>query len=432
MASPLTITSLSRRRSKEKKPLSSGQSDRHASIAHADPGKPKRADAGSHVLFAVALIFTAFNLRTVFSSTSSLLPEIVDTYQLSPFGAGILTTLPVLCLGIFSAAAPALGRSIGFERALLVAITTLTLALALRGITSVELMYCSTALAGACIAIANVLLPSLVKQRYPDNVAAITGGYTMAMCTGAALAAALTLPISKAIHGSVEGALAAWAFPALLAALFWFPAAVRAGGPKRIPFGPAVAVWRSRLSWQVTMFMGLQSAGAYCVYGWLIPILRERGIESTTAGIVVGLSVAAQGIGCLVAPRLAVRRPDQKMVNLIFGIIVTIAIQAMLFSPLWTIWMWTIVLGFGQGALVSLALTVIVLRSSSPLIASRLSALAQFVGYLLASFGPLLVGVIRDSAGSFAWCSVLFGIIGVGVSVNGWLSGRPLFVTDGQ
>ena len=384
------------------------------------------------MLFAAALVFVAFNLRTVFSSTSSLLPEIVEIHYLSPSSAGLLTTLPVVCLGIFSAAAPPLGRAMGYERALLAAIAMLAFALALRGITSMALLYFSTALAGACIAVANVLLPSLVKRHFPDNVAPLTGGYTMAMCTGAALAAALTLPVSNALHGSVEAALAAWAFPALLAALFWLPMAVWSGGAKRIQTTRLIAIWRARLSWHVTMFMGLQSAGAYCVYGWLAPILRERGIDSIAAGAMVGLSVAAQGIGCLVAPYLAVRLSDQKMINLFFCILVTVAIQAMLFAPLWTIWTWAIILGLGQGALVALALTVIVLRSPSPLVAARLSALAQFVGYLLASIGPLLVGVIKDLTGSFVWCSVLFAIIGAGVSVSGWLAGRPLFVKGGD
>jgi CP family cyanate transporter-like MFS transporter len=192
-----------------------------------------------------------------------------------------------------------------------------------------------------------------------------------------------------------------------------------------------MAVWRDRLAWQVTLFMGLQSAGAYIVFGWLIPILRERGIDSVQAGTLVGFSMAAQGIGCLLAPSLAVRRPDQKLVNLTFCVIVTLAIQAMLFAPLWTILMWAILLGLGQGALVSLALTAIVLRSPNPLIASQLSAQAQFVGYLLASIGPLLVGIIRDRTGDFTWCSILFALIGVGVSISGWLAGRPLFVNAG-
>ena len=44
-------------------------------------------------------------------------------------------------------------------------------------------------------------------------------------------------------------------------------------------------MWRDPLAWKVTLFMGLQSALAYCVFGWLAPILRERGLDGITAGL---------------------------------------------------------------------------------------------------------------------------------------------------
>ena len=102
-----------------------------------------------------------------------------------------------------------------------------------------------------------------------------------------------------------------------------------------------------------------------------------------------------------------------------------VALEAMLFAPVSTIWLWAVLLGLGQGALVSLALTIIVLRSPNPSVASQLSALAQFVGYLLAAAGPFFVGWIRSLTGTFAWCSLLFAIVGTGLTVNGWLAGRP-------
>jgi CP family cyanate transporter-like MFS transporter len=54
--------------------------------------------------------------------------------------------------------------------------------------------------------------------------------------------------------------------------------------------------------------------------------------------------------------------------------------------------------------------------------------MAQCVGYLLAAIGPLVVGMIRSWTGSFAWCAVLFVILGLGAAINGWNAGRALHV----
>ena len=45
---------------------------------------------------------------------------------------------------------------------------------------------------------------------------------------------------------------------------------------------PAVkGLFRDRLAWKVTLFMGLQSAMAYIVFGWMAPMLRDRGMAQT-------------------------------------------------------------------------------------------------------------------------------------------------------
>ena len=38
-------------------------------------------------------------------------------------------------------------------------------------------------------------------------------------------------------------------------------------------------LWTDALAWQVTLFMGLQSAIAYTMFGWLPHMLQDRGLE---------------------------------------------------------------------------------------------------------------------------------------------------------
>ncbi|WP_428640784.1 CynX/NimT family MFS transporter [Roseibium sp.] len=380
-------------------------------------------------VLGASLVLIAFNLRPVFSSASALLPEIRDGFGLSATGASLLTTLPVLCLGLFSPLAPRLARTIGTERTLLAVAFLLALGTAARGLSSVPLLFLGTALAGACIAVGNVLLPGLVKRDFPDKAALLTGWYTMALCAGAASAAGLTIPLQRALSGSIDGALAAWAVPALLVALLWLPQVLATGKRAKGDVYKVEGMWRDRLAWHVTLFMGLQSALAYCVFGWLVPILRARGLDGVTAGAIVSVSVMIQAASCLVAPHLAVRGRDQRLINVALCLIATGALLGLLFAPLSTVWIWAVLQGIGQGGLIAVALTVIVLRTQDSHAAAQLSGMAQCVGYTLAAIGPLIVGLVQSWTGGFAWSAALFVALGLGAGVNGWFAGKAEVVS---
>ena len=393
----------------------------------APPPTPTRSATGRFVLGA-SLVLIAFNLRAIFSSASALLPEIRTSLDLSTTGTSLLTTLPVLCLGLFSPLAPRLAQRIGSERTLLGVLVLLTLGTAMRGLNSVPLLFVGTAIAGGCIAVGNVLLPGLVKRDFADKAALMTGFYTMALCASAAAAAGLTLPVERVLGGSLDAALVTWAIPALLTGLIWLPQALAAGRQTRHASFRIEGLWKDRLAWQVTFFMGLQSALAYSVFGWLAPILRERGLDGVTAGAVVSVSVMVQAASCLIAPHVAVRGRDQKVINVSLCLIAVIALLGLLFAPLSTVWLWAVLQGIGQGGLIAVAMTVIVLRSRDAHVAAHLSGMAQCVGYALAAIGPLVVGLIRSWTGGFGWSAVLFVLLGMGAATAGWGAGRALLV----
>ncbi|MDX7954019.1 MFS transporter, partial [Lichenihabitans sp. Uapishka_5] len=135
---------------------------------------------------AVSLVLVAFNLRPVFSSLAAVLPELRLATGASPALASLLTTLPVLCLGVFAGTAPRLAHRFGAERVILVLLGVLTAGTALRGFGTLPALLVGSVLAGAAIAVVNVLLPGLVKRDFPDRVATVTAFYTMALCAGAA------------------------------------------------------------------------------------------------------------------------------------------------------------------------------------------------------------------------------------------------------
>ncbi len=393
----------------------------------AEPSPPSRHP----LLLGVALVLVALNLRPALSSVAPILAELVRDTGLSATMASALTTLPVLCLGVFGLLAPGLARRHGSERVVLLTLLVLAAGIGLRAVPAFSTQALGAVAAGAGIGIIGALLPGIVKRDFPDHPALMTGVYTMGLCAGAALAAGATLPLAHALHGSWSLALACWALPALAAAVIW---AVLAPSPAahavRRAARPAGGLWRDRLAWQVTLFMGLQSSLAYIVFGWLAVILRDRGVEPVTAGLVVSASIMVQVGSSLVAPILATRSRQQSVAVLVVLGCTLAGLLGCLFAPLWSLWGWSALLGVGQGGSFAIALTIIVLRSGDSHIAAQLSGMAQSVGYALASLGPLAAGLLHDRTGGWGAAGVLVVAITLAAALFGVAAGRDRQVLE--
>ena len=301
---------------------------------------------------------------------------------------------------------------------------------ALRGVPSFPVILVGSVAGSASIAAMNVLLPGLVKRDFPDRTALMTGLYVMALCVGAAVAAGTTVPLQGVLSGSWSGALAAWALPAALTAALWLlRPATRPATLRLVRTGPPL--WRDPLAWQVTVFMGSQSAMAYCVFGWLAPILRERGLDPATAGYVVSVTVLAQVAASLLSPWLATRGRDQRLVSIALVAIATGGFVAMLFAPLGSVWLWAVIAGFGQGGLLAVTMTIIILRSPNALVAARLSAMAQGIGYVLAAAGPLLVGLVHGRNAPLGPVAMLISAIGLVAALAAFGAGSARLVRAG-
>lgn len=391
----------------------------------ASQSQPSRA---VRVLLGVSLVLIAANLRPVFSSVSVLLPEITAATGMSGTAAGILTTLPVVCLGAFAPFAPRLAQRFGAERVLLCVLAVLTFGTAIRGVGSPSSLYIGATMAGAAIAMGNVLLPGLVKRDFPKIAAIMTGLYTMALCAGAAMAAGFTIPIEHMLGGAWNLALAFWAIPAALMFMLWLPQALRTKHNPTHARANVIGLWKDRLAWQVTLFMGLQSSMAYVVFGWLASILREQGLSATAAGGLVSFSIMVQVVTCLGVPSIAVRQKSQSLLNVVLCACAALPLIGFLYLPQWCFWPLAAIQGIGQGGLIAAAMMVIVLRAPDSHTASHLSGMAQCVGYILAAIGPLVVGMIYNATGSFTACGAFFALLGLGAAVNGWLAGRARHV----
>ncbi|REE97216.1 CynX/NimT family MFS transporter [Thermomonospora umbrina] len=359
----------------------------------------------------IGLVLLALNLRAAISGVSPLLDELQRSFGLSGAAMGVLTTLPVLCLGAFAALAPPLARRLGTERALTGALLLIGGGILLRlvplpGVAAAPL-FLGTAVAGAGIAIGNVLMPYVIKSTFPNRVGLLTGLAMMLMSTGAALSSGLAVPLDG--MGGWRLALAVWSIPALLAAAVWAPMALRSRGAgtgsaqvanDSTPGTEGGSLLRNRLAWHVTLFLGMQSLAFYVLMSWLPAIMRDQGYPATTAGLMLSVMMLLGIPSGLVMPMLAARRTDQR--PLVVGVMALMAlgVGGLLLAP-GQGWLWVVVLGFGTGSAFPLAYTLVTLRSATPRVAARLSGMAQTTGYLLAGAGPFLFGVMNGATGGW-------------------------------
>ncbi|MCD9569647.1 CynX/NimT family MFS transporter [Pseudomonas protegens] len=378
-------------------------------------------------LLLLGLILVALNLRPALSSMAPLLSDVSQHLGLSAAKAGLLTTLPVLCLGLFAPLAPLLARRFGAERVVLGILMTLALGIVLRSSFGEVGVFAGSILAGASIGVIGVLLPGIVKRDFARHAGTMTGVYTMALCLGAAMAAGATVPLSQHFGGSWAMGLGFWVVPALVAALFWLPQVGHKHGAHHVAFRVR-GLLRDRLAWQVTLYMGLQSSLAYIVFGWLPSILIGRGLTPTQAGLVLSGSVIVQLASSLAAPWLATRGKDQRLAIVIVMLMTLGGLFGCLYAPIEGLWGWAVLLGLGQGGTFSLALTLIVLRSRDPHVAANLSSMAQGIGYTLASMGPFAVGLVHDWTGGWNAVGWIFAVLGCGAIIAGLGAGRSLHV----
>jgi CP family cyanate transporter-like MFS transporter len=403
--------------------------------------EPTRAGKGKGLVYlGLCLVLIGLNLRTVFSSFSAVLPEVTAQAALPGWAVVVLTTVPVTLLGVFAPLAPVLARRFGAERVLLGAMAVLTAGLLLRpaglpwqaaadgaGARHLPALLAGTAACGAAIALCNVLLPGLVKRDFPHRLGLMGGLYTTAICASAALGAGFTYPVYTAT-GEWTLALWFWALPAAVVLFLFLPVAARQRPVRHQVVKDGVNVWRSAVAWQVTIFMVLQAMMSFSVFAWLAPILRERGVDGATAGLIVSVCIVLQMLGSLFAPALAARFRDQRAINTVVALMTGGGFALSIFGPPELIWVWAGLLGLGQGSLTAVALTMIMLRTRDGHTAAHLSGMMQGVGYGLGSTGTLMVGQLHQATGSFSAAGILFLAAGLLAAVFGYRAGRNRFV----
>jgi CP family cyanate transporter-like MFS transporter len=414
-------------------------------LREAAPSTSSRLSLGAPLLIAGVLVL-AVNLRAAITGLPPVFPELGSALHLSASNLALLAAIPVLCFGVFSGAGAPLSRLLGEERVLGLALTLLAAGLLVRSLSPDALLFPGTIAVGAAIALMNVLLPSLVKRRMPEHAGVVIGLYLLMLTGGAVVASLIAVPVFTAAGGgltpgsaAVRISLGMWAGPALLAVLVWLPQlghrtvpeGLKPAGARLARLGNgrgAVALVRSPLAWQVTLFMGLQSLSYYATLSWFPTMFRDRGVTAVHAGDLLALMNLGNAATALLIPVLAQRAADQRSLAIAGNVATAAGLAGAFFGPASASVAAILLLGLGQGATLGLGIFYTMARAPDPVAAASLSAFAQSIGYLIASLGPLAIGFLHDASGSWTAPGLVLLILAALQLVTGWLGGRAMTV----
>lgn len=446
-----------------------------------------------HVLLVAAVVLFALNMRAGVTSIAPVLQEIQGGLHMSDSLAGFLTSLPTLIFALVGLITPLASRTIGLHSTMLVAMVALSLGLIVRvfmGGSAGFLVFSIVALAG--IAITNVLMPAFIKTHFPAQIPTYTAVYSTALTAMAFLSSVVVAPMSHSMSTGWRGALGFWGVLAVLAVVpagilvvlqkkhhlavgdgvavgaeAGVAADTDANGVAHTGAGAAnntvaagiaadadaadatdtadttdaadaaagaepVQLWvmfRSKKARALALFFGIQSLHAFVQMGWLAQIFRDYGVSQNYAGMLAGLMQLLSIPGAMLAPALLGKVRNPRLLVAGTAAIAAPAYLGMLLAPASVPWLWVILFALANTTF-PMALTLIGWSGRSGDTTALLSSFVQSFGFLIASLGPLLVGILLQATTGWTVPLLFCLVLVIPFAIAGYMSAAPGYVDD--
>jgi CP family cyanate transporter-like MFS transporter len=346
-------------------------------------------------LMVVAIIFAAANLRAPITAVGPLIASMKESYPMQNGIFGLITTIPLIMFALFAPVASALSHRLGIGRTMMLSLVIAGQGIILRSYAGIEGLFIGTVFLGCGIAFGNVLIPGIIKARFPERVETLTSVFTISMSVFAATASAVSYPLSQVDGAGWKNSLAFWMLPLIFAFAAWWPQRklTICGAGASSAAEQKKKVCRSPLAWWMTVLMGAQSCLFYFFTAWLPTILQAKGMEPTAAGYVTFSFQVMTIPASLIVPAVVVRLNNQKGLTTIIAAVYAVSVGLLIFAK--TQAMLTIlsmICGLCTGSCFSLCMLLLGLRTKTAERATSLSGMVQSGGYAMGALGPILAG----------------------------------------
>ncbi|XXN66624.1 MFS transporter (plasmid) [Enterobacter ludwigii] len=360
-------------------------------------------------MFALLVFIIALNLRPIMAAMGPLFPLLQRNAQLNATQLSLLTTLPVIMMGLAALAGPLLLRQLGEVRGIATGLVLLALASVARGFDqSAGALIISALVAGGGIGLIQAMMPAQIKRHFGEKAGTLMALFTTGIMAGAAIAAASAAPLANTQGLALT--LAIPVVPAVLALLLWLKishgvAPIQSRNPPRAT--------RSTRAWLLMIFFGIGTGAYTLVLAWLPPFYMQHGWQPEQSGYVLGALTLTEVAAGFVLSALIHRFRDRRRPLLVVLTFILLGLMSLLLLGGAQVWLPTLLLGVGIGALFPLSLIVTLDHAHTPEEAGALLSFVQGGGYLLAALMPLIAGIVRDRAASLdsAWIIMSVGIV---------------------
>lgn len=384
------------------------------------------------LLIIIGILFISFNLRAPITAVGSIVELIQTEYALSNAVAGFITTLPLVAFAVVSPFVAKIAGKIGHAKTMMAGLFLILLGELVRSYTGVVGLFVGTAVMGTGIAIGNVIIPAIIKLYFSEKVGMVTSIYTSGMCVFAAVGAGISVPLAKGLDLGWKNALAAWFILTLCTIFIWLPQITKKQAASNTQKTVSqTSIWKSKLAWWVTLFMGTQSLLFYSLVAWLPTIVMSKGMSDSFAGNMALLFQLMAIPATLLIPMLCDKFKDQRILVIVTCIIYGVGMLCfMLGQTALMVTVAVICMAIGMGGSISLSIAFISLRSPNSSRASELSGMSQSAGYLFAALGPIVTGFIFDIQSSWTIPLSLFVLLIVFLAFCGMFAGSSKTVSE--
>lgn len=361
-----------------------------------------------HHLLLAGLFAASLGLRPQIVGVGPLLPSIQHGLNISHSVAGLLPTLVILCMGLFAPATLSLAHRFGARNAIALALLLIGVFGICRALLpSAPGVIVLTVPIGIGVAVAGTLMPRAVKESWPSRPAFATGIYATGISLGAAVSAALAIPLADAFSGWRGSLIAMSAFTALLVIPWmWFTAAEP---PHEQPDErPPPFLWRNAIAWKLVIIFTLTSVVYYGVNAWLPTIYVEHGWSHASSGALVTVISLVTLPVSLITAWVGDSHGSRRIYLTGAALVLVAAGIGVALLPAGG-WIWAVLIGGWVGVTFPSLMTMPLDLGHDAHEVAALTAMMLGVGYAASSLSPFLFGAVRDATGTFT--AVLWVIV---------------------
>lgn len=385
------------------------------------PGVPLgRVDLAATLgLFALFIGGTA--TRPQMMAVGPLIPMIQDDLVVSHAVAGLLATIPLVCMGIFALAGPTSAQLFGTRWGMTLSLLVIAVFGFGRALApNAFLVLAATVPIGIGIGIGGALLPIAVKERFPKRPAFATGMYTNGYQAGAAISSAIAAPLALWLGGWRESLVAVSVLSLVMAVVWHLSTANNVTAAPRTAATRPRWPWKDGVAWLLVLSFALRAGIFQALLSWLPAVYQERGWDATAAGLLPTAMTMGGIPATYLVTRVADRRGSRRlwMVGATSGLIIACLLLVVVPG---IGYLGAFLCGACLGTLFPIALTLPLDLAERPQDVGALASMMLAGGFGVSAAAPFLLGAARDVTGNFTGSLLLLAFFSVLLLVTTWV-----------